>query len=215
MRSIRILAVDDDAHQLAAIKRCLRRSRFEVTTAASGKVGLRMAREHPPDLVLLDVSMPTMSGYEFLRRFRRLNGTNGARFDEIPVIFLTALAAPDQKTAGLNADAVDYITKPFEPDELRARIRNQLRRSRKQRQALASVQAEASRLKAAVGAMAHEARACGQPLLELQDHLELAEYVRRPTLQSDLLSRAGKDVGRLTQSLLRIAEWPEKKGAGI
>ena len=182
-----------------------------MATARNGKTGLRMAQERPPDLVLLDVSMPTMSGHEFLRRFRRLVKDDSTQFTEIPVIFLTALDTPDQKVAGLDADAVDYITKPCDPDELRARIRNQLRRRHKQLQTLASAKDAASRLEAAVDAMAREARACGEPLHELRDSLESAEQLRRPTLQHDLLSRAGKNAGRLTRGLLRIVEWGSKR----
>ncbi len=206
MDTARILAVDDDARQLAAIKRCLRRSRFEVDTAHGGKVGLRMAREHPPDIVLLDVSMPTMSGYEFLRRFRRLDSGDGTRFDTIPVIFLTALASPHQKAAGLNSDVVDYITKPFDAEELRARIRNQLRHHHREEHALGTIEGEAGRLRAALEVVEREARACSQPLRELQENLNIADHVRRSALQRDIIARAKKDVGRLMCRMVRIAK---------
>ncbi|MGD8452559.1 MAG: response regulator [Phycisphaerae bacterium] len=146
-----ILIVDDDPAQLAAIARVLRRSRYEVVTARSGRIGLRMAVKSPPALILLDISMPTMSGHEFLRRLRRLEaagrlakqpGDNCPGRMDIPVIFVTALAAPRQRVDGLDAGAVDYIVKPFHPDELRARVRRQLRLAARQHQALSTLQAE-------------------------------------------------------------------------
>lgn len=219
MNSTHILAVDDDANQLAALTRVLRRSHFRVTTATNPRIGLRLAITERPDLILLDISMPTMSGHEFLHRLRRWESrrrTNTAGVDalcDIPVIFLTGLAASNQRVSGLDAGAEDYITKPFDPDELRARIRSQLRRVRQQRERLASEEAELLRLKAAMQRTRETARECGAPLLDLDTSLELAELVRRPELRKDLLGRAKKDVGCLTQSLLRIAESPQPKGA--
>ena len=134
MSEARILVVDDEPSQLAALRRVLRRSRYEVETAASGRIALRMVVASRPDLILLDVSMPRMSGHEFLRRLRRLEakgltGVSGqAETLPIPVIFLTALDAPHQIVSGLDAGAVDYVTKPYDAEELRARIRRQLRR---------------------------------------------------------------------------------------
>ena len=138
----RILAVDDDPQHLAAVERILRRSRFEVLTATNGKTGLRIALQQRPDLILLDVTMPGMSGHEFLRRLRRLerrrNKTEGGHRGpptgpETPVIMVSGRSEAHQRVSGLDAGAVDYITKPFEPDELRARIRSQLRRVRHQK----------------------------------------------------------------------------------
>lgn len=138
----RILAVDDDPQHLAAVERILRRSRFEVLTATNGKTGLRIVLQQRPDLILLDATMPGMSGHEFLRRLRRLerrrNKTEGGHRGppigpETPVIMVSGRSEAHQRVSGLDAGAVDYITKPFEPDELRARIRSQLRRVRHQR----------------------------------------------------------------------------------
>lgn len=114
----RILAVDDEPSQLAALKRTLRRSQFVVETASSGRAALRMVAQNPPDLILLDVSMPCMSGHEFLRHLRRwesrarrtARGNASAEVrQQIPVIFLTALGATTQHVSGLDAGAVDYM----------------------------------------------------------------------------------------------------------
>ncbi len=151
MNSIHILAVDDDANQLAAVRRVLRRSRFEVTTCTNPKRALRVAATEQPDLILLDVSMPTMSGHEFLHRLRRFEAKRNCVMSEslvkgvpyaTPVIFLSGLSESHQKVSGLDAGAEDYITKPFDPDELRARIQNQLRRVRQQRERLSPECAE-------------------------------------------------------------------------
>lgn len=137
MDSPLILAIDDDPHQLASLERIFRRSGFEVVKSPHGRDGLRKALRLRPDLILLDVTMPRMSGHEFLRRYRRLerrlelNADRGSR--ETPVIFLTARARLHQRVAGLDAGAADYITKPFDADELRARVRRALRDTRRLR----------------------------------------------------------------------------------
>lgn len=221
MDSIRILAVDDDANQLAAVKRVLRRSRFEVTTCTNPRRALHLAATEQPDLILLDVSMPTMSGHEFLHRLRRIES---ARCDEasgtqvvvipyaIPVIFLSGLSESHQKVSGLDAGAEDYITKPFDPDELRARIRNQLRRVRRQKEQVAPERAERRQLESTLNRIQETARACGSPLFDLDTNLELVGLVRRSDLQRDLLSRAKRDVGQITRSLMRIADGLATKG---
>ena len=151
MKVFRILAVDDDPHQLASLRRILRQSQFMVETAGSGKAALRMAMRNPPDLVLVDFSMPRMPGLEFLRRMRRLEAQGLIRRDDdastdtveplpIPVIFLTAATAPHHVT-GMDADAADYVTEPFDAEELRAHIRSQLRCARQQKQEMESIAA--------------------------------------------------------------------------
>ncbi|MCC7389366.1 MAG: response regulator [Phycisphaerales bacterium] len=133
----RILAIDDDHNQLASLERIFRRSGFEIFKSSNGRDGLRKALRLVPDLILLDVTMPRMSGHEFLRRFRRLErrfGTSAAQnLPETPVIFLTARARLHQRIDGLDAGAADYITKPFDADELRARVRRALRDARRLR----------------------------------------------------------------------------------
>jgi len=216
--SARILAVDDDRHQLAALRRILRRSGFEVVTAENGRTGLRLAMRYPPDLVLLDVSMPTMSGHEFLRRFRRLEArglirsvdpSGICRGCEIPVIFLTALGAPPQRVSGLDAGAADYITKPFDAEELRARIRCQLRRARRQRETLAATRSQLLWLKDVIGLMRLAVQNSAEPLKEVETYLDLTESVLGSGLRRNLLARAKEDLRRLAESLESMAEWAE------
>ncbi|MEM1108450.1 MAG: response regulator transcription factor [Planctomycetota bacterium] len=133
--SATVLAVDDDSAMLASVTRVLRRSKIGVHAAKNGKAALRALDHWMPELVLLDVSMPHMSGQAFLRRFRekeaQINQAAGSNALPVPVIFLTAQAGHRQRIDGLNAGAVDYITKPFDPEELRARVCAQLRHHRK------------------------------------------------------------------------------------
>jgi two-component system KDP operon response regulator KdpE len=117
----RILVVDDDPSITSVLKRGLAYEGFAVDTAASGAEGLALARERPPDLVILDVMMPGLDGFATLREIRR--GFN------VPVIMLTARGEEDQKVRGLALGADDYVTKPFSQKELLARVQAVLRRA--------------------------------------------------------------------------------------
>ena len=116
-----ILAVDDEPGILRVIKLELTAQGFRVLTAPNGEDGLRMVEEHRPDLVLLDVMMPEMSGLEVMRAIRERSN--------VPIILLTARRSEADKVAGLEMGADDYLPKPFSLDELGARVRAVLRRS--------------------------------------------------------------------------------------
>jgi len=137
-----ILVVDDDSRHLAMVDRVLRRSDFEVTTAHGGRAGLRAACKKYFDLVLIDVQMPRMSGHEFLRHLRRLEHrrfANDLTYVPMPAIFVSGLDKSHNRVDGLNAGAIDYIVKPFDAQELRARVRCQLRNVYESRQAITSL----------------------------------------------------------------------------
>lgn len=116
-----VLAVDDEAGILRLIKIELGEQGFRVVTASDGDEALRLAEEQRPDIVLLDVIMPEMTGLEVMRRLREQSNA--------PVILVTAKDSDKDKVGGLEQGADDYIVKPFSPDELGARIRAVLRRS--------------------------------------------------------------------------------------
>ena len=116
-----MLVVDDDADIRALLTIGLRRAGYDVLSAADGDEGLRLARELLPDLALLDVSMPGRNGYEVCHELQ----THGRSAP--PVIFLSAQRETDDRVAGLDSGAVDYVGKPFEFDELSARVRAALR----------------------------------------------------------------------------------------
>ncbi|MBI5301645.1 MAG: response regulator [Chloroflexi bacterium] len=119
----KILVVDDDRLIRHVISHFLETD-YLVMQASSGLEGLALAQNHTPDLILLDVMLPGMDGYEVCRRLRGLSGTTNT-----PVIMLTALDQVDAKIRGLNAGADDYLTKPFNLDELKSRVQAHLRRS--------------------------------------------------------------------------------------
>jgi two-component system, OmpR family, KDP operon response regulator KdpE len=116
-----ILAVDDEPGILRVIKLELSGQGFRVLTASNGEEGLRMAEEHRPDLVLLDIVMPEMTGLEVMRELRERSN--------VPIIMLTAKRSETDKVMGLEMGADDYLPKPFSLDELSARVRAVLRRS--------------------------------------------------------------------------------------
>ena len=120
----RILLIDDDPLIRQLVMRTLNDATLQVIEAASGLEGIALAMAQPPDLVLLDVMMPGMDGYEVCNRLRQQSSTVN-----IPIIMLTALDQIDSKVLGLRTGADDYITKPFDMRELRTRIEIHLRRS--------------------------------------------------------------------------------------
>lgn len=115
-----VLADDDEAGILRLIKLELEEQGFNVLTADGGENALRLAEEHRPDIVLLDILMPEMDGLETMRRLREQI--------DAPVILVTAKDTDTAKVRGLELGADDYVVKPFNPDELAARIRAVLRR---------------------------------------------------------------------------------------
>jgi DNA-binding response OmpR family regulator len=115
-----ILVVDDEPRYIRAIQINLEASGYEVITARDGQSAIELAASEEPDLVLLDIRMVGLDGYEVCRRIRE--------FSAVPIIMLTALAEDADKVAGLDVGADDYVTKPFSADELLARVRAVLRR---------------------------------------------------------------------------------------
>ena len=115
-----ILVVDDEKRLVSLVESYLLREGYRVVTAYDGKEALTVARREKPDLVVLDLMMPEMDGYGFMRAHRAEQST--------PIILLTARVDDDEKVIGLELGADDYITKPFRPRELVARVRAVLRR---------------------------------------------------------------------------------------
>jgi DNA-binding response OmpR family regulator len=116
-----ILMVDDKANVRTLVREYLTEEGFRVVTAENGQAALYVARQEKPDLILLDIMMPEMDGYEFIRTYRKES--------EMPIILLTAKPEESDKVLGLELGADDYITKPFGMRELLARIRAVLRRA--------------------------------------------------------------------------------------
>lgn len=115
-----ILVVDDEQRLVFVVKAYLEQEGFRVVTASNGREAIHVARQEKPDLIILDIMMPEMDGYEFLRVHWKER--------ETPIIMLTAKVADNEKVIGLELGADDYVTKPFKPRELIARVRAVLRR---------------------------------------------------------------------------------------
>jgi sigma-B regulation protein RsbU (phosphoserine phosphatase) len=114
----KVLVVDDERTNLALLTSTLRNEGHEVLSASNGADALELAKTHKPDIVLLDILMPGMDGFEVLENLKRMEG-----MARVPVLFLTGLEDIESKLRGFSKGAVDYITKPFHQEEVRARLR--------------------------------------------------------------------------------------------
>jgi two-component system response regulator MprA len=115
-----VLVVDDDERLVASIRRVLAYEGYRVRTASTGLAGLQLARDEPPDLIILDVMLPGLDGLEVARRLHAGGG--------IPILMLSARDRVADRVEGLEAGADDYLVKPFDVEELLARVRARLRR---------------------------------------------------------------------------------------
>jgi DNA-binding response OmpR family regulator len=122
----RILIIEDEAEIAGYLRRGLTLEGFTIDIAADGQAGLDLARENPPDLVVLDLMLPGIDGLEVARRLRAAS--------DVPIIILTARDAVPDRVAGLESGADDYLVKPFAFEELLARVRVQLRRQQSAQQ---------------------------------------------------------------------------------
>jgi DNA-binding response OmpR family regulator len=132
-----ILVVDDDHHNLFVVQRRLESYEYQVITASSGDTALELAEANKPELILLDVKMPGMDGFEVKKRLGRIEATR-----DIPVIFLSDRVQIEIKVEAFNLGADDFLAKPYHPEELLARIRVVLRH----RQKIKQLEAEVRRL---------------------------------------------------------------------
>jgi DNA-binding response OmpR family regulator len=118
-----VLIVDDEKRLVSLVESYLTQEGYSVATAYNGREALTVAEKEKPDLIILDIMMPEMNGYDFMRIHRVERDT--------PIIMLTAKVEDDDKVIGLELGADDYVVKPFKPRELMARVRNVLRRAGK------------------------------------------------------------------------------------
>src|SRR5690349_2438197 len=124
----RILIVEDEPAMRRGLEDVLLAEGYRVLTAADGEAGLARALEEKPDLILLDLMMPKLDGYAMCEELRRLS-------NPVPVLMLTAKGQVEDRVAGLDAGADDYLVKPFSTEELLARTRALLRRHQRQSKA--------------------------------------------------------------------------------
>ncbi len=119
MHKGKILVVDDEVYILHILDFSLGAEGFEVITANNGELAIEKAKQEKPDLIVLDIMMPVLDGYETCRRLKRLSETK-----EIPVVLLTAKGRDVDKRLGFEVGAIDYIVKPFSPNSLIGRIQD-------------------------------------------------------------------------------------------
>ena len=118
----KLLIIEDDADLVKALELYFSRAGYEVVTAANGLEGLQVLYKERPDIVILDIAMPKLDGWEVCRRIRELS--------QVPIVILTARVQEDERVKGLKLGADDYVVKPFSLKELDARLEAVLRRAR-------------------------------------------------------------------------------------
>lgn len=187
----KILLIDDDDHITRVAALFLRRNGFEVFVAGSGEDGVRAASECLPDLVVCDLEMPRMSGFDVLASLRQ-----DVRFAEVPFVFLTGRIAPQDIREGMNVGADDYLTKPMDPEELLRTIKARLARARALRQSQAQQTERAMRMFAEV---VHDLR---DPLFAVLGYANLLRHDRAEPAQTDcdeaeILDRMQQAIGRM------------------
>ncbi len=164
-RSPRVLVVEDDEDIAQALQRSLRMEGYEVRAAPDGELALEQARSFAPDLVILDLGLPRMDGLDVARALR---GN-----DDVPILILTARDGLESRVAGLDSGADDYLVKPFERQELLARMRALLRR----RPPRGSAPLRVGDLE--LNADTHEVTRGPRPVELTQREFELLEYLMR------------------------------------
>jgi two-component system OmpR family response regulator len=169
----RLLVVDDEPNILELLSASLRFAGFDVATASNGSEALRVAASYRPDLIVLDVMMPGIDGFEVVRRLRKEE-------QRVPVLFLTAKDSTEDKITGLTLGGDDYITKPFSLEEVIARIRAVLRRM--SHSAIPAADSTLSFADIELNDDTHEVFKAGQPVTLSPTEFKLLRYfLQNPT----------------------------------
>jgi DNA-binding response OmpR family regulator len=171
-RSPRVLVVEDDADIAEVLQRSLRLEGYDTRIAGDGESALALASEFVPDLVILDLGLPQLDGLEVARRLRSSSSSSAAG-DDVPILVLTARDAVESRVEGLDAGADDYLVKPFERQELLARMRALLRR-RPPRGSASLVVGDL-----VLNPDTHEVRRGSRPIELTQREFELLEHLMR------------------------------------
>ena len=181
MTDKRVLVVDDDAKTVELVKLYLNRDGYKVLTAYDGVEALRLAREGHPDLIVLDIMLPGMDGFEVCRTLRLES--------DVPIIMLTARTTEQERLTGLGLGADDYVTKPFSPREVAARVRAILRRLSGERGPEEIKQGELT-----VNFLKHDASLAGRPHnLTTVEFKLLGAFIKEPGrvfLRAELIEKA-------------------------
>ena len=205
---LRVLVIDDDENLGEVVGRYLARENYEVELARDGRSGLARALVWLPDLVVLDLMLPIIDGVEVFRRLRRVA--------PIPVIMLTARGKEEERIAGLELGADDYIAKPFSPRELTARVKAVLRRAGGGVNGVTGPTLRAGDLE--VDVVAHEARRDGAALSLTVKELDLLAHLmshpgrafRREELLDAVWGYTSGDTATVTVHMRRLREKTEQ-----
>ena len=201
----RVLVVEDDANLADVVTRYLEREGFVVEVVHDGLDGLERALEWLPDLLVLDLMLPRLDGIELFRRLRQVA--------PVPVVMLTARGSEEDRVAGLDLGADDYVAKPFSPRELTARVRAVLRRAAGPVESPGGTVLRAGALE--IDVVAREVRRDGTPLSLTAKELDLlaflAAHPRRAFTRRELLQRVwGYDVGDTATVTVHVQRLREK-----
>jgi formate hydrogenlyase transcriptional activator len=190
-----VLVVDDDAASLSALFECLRRAAYRVLVAQDGTSALERAEHGRPALILLDVMMPDFDGFETCRRLKSNPSTA-----DIPVLFLTALSDTSEKVRGFEAGAVDYLTKPFQWEEVLARVKTHLRLRAAERELV-----EANRsLEARVAERTAELKSSLEEVEKLRQRLQAENVYLQEEIGAEMRSVVGSSAA-LRSTLEHVA----------
>lgn len=198
-----ILVVDDTPANLQLLVNMLKQRGYKVRPVPNGELALRAARASPPDLILLDVTMPGMDGYEVCAQLKA-----DARLRDIPVLFISALNETEDKVRAFQSGGVDYVTKPFQLEEVDARVRTHLALRRHERELQESLDRlrELERLRDSLTHMVvHDMRS---PLLALQLTMPLLRRALRPEDRDaiDMLDNADSGVAVLVEMATQMLD---------
>ena len=204
-----ILVVDDTPANLQLLASMLKGHGYRVRPVNSGEQALRAVEIQAPDLVLLDITMPDMDGYEVCRRLK-----DNAQWRDIPVLFISALNSTEDKIRAFQAGGVDYVSKPFQFEEVEARVRTHLE-LRRQKRELGEALARMRQLQVLrdnlVHMVVHDMRS---PLMAVQMALELLEEVlgERPDSETEMLATARSGIGQLVEMVAQILDINRMEG---
>jgi two-component system sensor histidine kinase/response regulator len=207
-----VLIVDDTIENLRLLSSMLSARGYEVRAVSNGRQALQAAEGDPPDLILLDVNMPEMNGYEVCRALKA-----HATLRDVPVIFLTALGEISDKVKAFDAGAVDYVTKPFQVEEVEARVRTHMALRRASRELFESHERLTALEKLRddlVHMVVHDMRS---PLTVLGGHLSLLRESAEATLTEDAAEdlrkaeRCARTLSRMVSDLLDVSRLENQK----
>lgn len=203
-REKRVLVVDDDMNVRDVVRRYLEHAGYQVMVAGDGEQALKVAGESEPDLVVLDLMLPGIDGYEVCRRLRQRS--------QVPVVMLTARGEEDDRIAGLQLGADDYVAKPFSPRELVLRVTSVLRRSHSEP---AVVREELADGELRMDVTARKASRDGVPLALTTREFDLLEFLITHAgtafTRAELLSRVwGWDFGDQSTVTVHVRRLREK-----